>query len=102
TSSMLGTHPFASATALRRSQTLPPSEMKSLYGCGSPWPVVAETCVEATVRFAAELGYEVTMVKDATASYSDRGMQAALEVNLPNYASAIVTTREIVGAISSL
>jgi len=26
--------------------------------------------VEATVRFAAELGYEVTVVKDATASYS--------------------------------
>src|SRR5207248_5718704 len=25
----------------------------------------AHTCVEATVRFAAELGYEVTMVKDA-------------------------------------
>ena len=29
--------------------------------------LIAHTCVEATVRFAAELGYEVTMVKDATA-----------------------------------
>jgi hypothetical protein len=29
-------------------------------------------------------------------------MRAALEVNLPNYASAIVTTDEIVNAISSL
>jgi ureidoacrylate peracid hydrolase len=28
-------------------------------------------------------------VKDATADYSDREMQAALEVNIPNYASAI-------------
>ena len=37
--------------------------------------------VEATVRYAAELGYEVTVVKDATASYSDREMRAALEVN---------------------
>ena len=27
--------------------------------------LIAHTCVEATVRFAAELGYEVTMVKDA-------------------------------------
>ena len=52
--------------------------------------------MEATVRFAAELGYEVTVVKDATASYSDREMHAALEVNIPNYASAIVTTTEIV------
>src|ERR1700746_4119787 len=33
--------------------------------------LVAHTCVEATVRFAAELGYEVTMVKDATTDYSD-------------------------------
>lgn len=64
--------------------------------------LIAHTCVEATVRYAAELGYEVTMVKDATADYSDREMQAALEVNIPNYASAIVTTGEIVAAISSL
>ena len=64
--------------------------------------LIAHTCVEATVRFAAEFGYEVTMVKDATADYSDREMRAALEVNLPNYASAIVTTAEIVGSISSL
>jgi ureidoacrylate peracid hydrolase len=64
--------------------------------------LIAHTCVEATVRFAAELGYEVIVVKDATASYSDREMHAALEVNIPNYANAIVTTREIVGVLSSL
>jgi nicotinamidase-related amidase len=64
--------------------------------------LIAHTCVEATVRFAAELGYEVTVVKDATASYSDREMRAALEVNLPNYASAIVSTKEIVSSICSL
>ena len=63
--------------------------------------LIAHTCVEATVRYAAELGYEVTVVKDATASYSDKEMRAALEVNIPNYATAIVTTDEIVDAISS-
>ncbi len=26
--------------------------------------LIAHTCVEATVRFAAELGYDVTMVKE--------------------------------------
>ena len=51
--------------------------------------LIAHTCLEATVRYGAELGYEVTVVKDATASYSDREMHAALEVNIPNYASAI-------------
>jgi nicotinamidase-related amidase len=64
--------------------------------------LIAHTCVEATVRFAAELGYDVTVVRDATADYSDKEMHAALEVNLPNYASAIVTTDEIVGLISSV
>ena len=64
--------------------------------------LIAHTCVEATVRYAAELGYEVTVVKDATASYSDREMHAALEVNIPNYASAIVSTDEIVASISAL
>src|SRR5215813_11292618 len=63
--------------------------------------LIAHTCVEATVRYAAELGYEVTMVRDATASYSDREMHAALDVNIPNYASAIVTTKELVDSISS-
>jgi nicotinamidase-related amidase len=64
--------------------------------------LIAHTCVEATVRYAAELGYEVTAVKDATASYSDGEMHAALEVNIPNYAAAIVTTKEVVDSISLL
>ena len=64
--------------------------------------LIAHTCVEATVRYAAELGYEVTVVKDATADYSDDATHAALDVNIPNYASAIVTTEEIVVSFSSL
>ena len=64
--------------------------------------LIAHTCVEATVRYAAELGYDVTMVRDATASYSDVEMHAALDVNIPNYASAIVTTDEVVDSLSSL
>jgi len=64
--------------------------------------LIAHTCVEATVRYAAELGYEVTVVRDATADYSDIEMRAALEVNIPNYATAIVSTDEVVASISSL
>ena len=62
--------------------------------------LIAHTCIESTVRYAAELGYEVTVVKDATASYSDKEMHAALDVNIPNYASAIVSTNEIVDSLS--
>ncbi len=64
--------------------------------------LIAHTCVEATVRFGAELGYDITMVKDATASYSDIEMHAALEVNIPNYASAILTADEAVAEIAAL
>jgi ureidoacrylate peracid hydrolase len=64
--------------------------------------LIAHTCVEATVRFAAELGYDVTMIRDATADYSDVEMHAALDVNIPNCANAIVTTAEVVAAMSSL
>ena len=63
--------------------------------------LIAHTCVEATVRFAAELGYAVTMPKDATADYSDDAMHAALDVNIPNYA-AVVTTDEIVKTLGAL
>jgi ureidoacrylate peracid hydrolase len=64
--------------------------------------LIAHTCIEATVRYAAELGYDVTLVRDATADYSDREMRAALEVNLPNYATAIVSTAVVVDSISAL
>jgi nicotinamidase-related amidase len=62
--------------------------------------LIAHTCVEATVRFAAELGYEVTVVRDATADYSDDHMHAALDVNIPNYATALVTARDLVESLA--
>jgi len=62
--------------------------------------LIAHTCVESTVRFAAELGYEATVVKDATADFSDVEMHAALGINIPNYAAAIVTANEVVEALS--
>jgi nicotinamidase-related amidase len=64
--------------------------------------LIAHTCVEATVRYAAELGYNVTMVKDATASYSAEHMHAALDINIPNYANAIVTTAELLESLGSI
>jgi nicotinamidase-related amidase len=64
--------------------------------------MIAHTCIEATVRFAAELGYDVTVVRDAVADYSDEMMHAALEINMPNYASAILSTEEILVALSSV
>src|SRR5262245_20472263 len=59
----------------------------------------AYTCGESTVRFAVELGYDVTVVKDATADYSEQFMHAALVTNLPNYASDVVTAQEVADAL---
>jgi nicotinamidase-related amidase len=64
--------------------------------------LIAHTCIEATVRYAAELGYDVTVVRDATADYSDEMMHAALDINIPNYASAVVDTAEIVTSIDAV
>ena len=61
-----------------------------------------DAVVEATARFAAELRYEVTVARDATADFSDAEMHAAVDRNLPQYASAIVTTNEVVDGISPL
>ena len=63
---------------------------------------IAHTYVEATVRYAAELGYEVTMVKDATSDFSETEIHAALDVNIPSYANATMTTDKVVDSISSL
>lgn len=57
--------------------------------------LLANTCVEGTSRFASELGYRVTLVKDATAAFSHEAMRAAHELNAPTYAHAVLTTAEV-------
>jgi len=64
--------------------------------------LIAHTCIEATVRYAAELGYDVTVGKDATAAYTDEQMHAALDLNMPNYASGIRPTREVVESMTPM
>ena len=61
----------------------------------------ANTCIESTVRFAAELGYEVTLVKDAIASFGHQEMEASLKFNMPAYANAIVTTEQFLARLAA-
>jgi len=56
--------------------------------------LIANSCIESTARFGMELGYHVTLIKDATAAFSHEGMQAAA-INAPMYAHAILSTREL-------
>jgi nicotinamidase-related amidase len=62
--------------------------------------LTANVCVEASGRYASELGYHVTLVRDATASFSAEAMHAAHEINGPTYAHAIVTTEELVRTLA--
>jgi len=59
----------------------------------------ANTCIDSTVRYGAELGYEVTLVKDAIGGFSAEEMKATLELNAPNYARAILSTDELIAAL---
>ena len=61
--------------------------------------LLANTCIESTARFAMELGYHVTLVRDATAAASREMMHAAHEINGPTFAHAIVTTKELLDAL---
>jgi nicotinamidase-related amidase len=61
--------------------------------------LLANTCIESTGRNAMELGYHVTLVKDATAAFSKDRMRAAHELNGPNFAHAILTTNELMDAL---
>ncbi len=61
--------------------------------------LLANTCIESTARFAMELGYHVTLVRDATAAFSHEMMHAAHELNGPTYAHSILTTDEVIAAL---
>jgi nicotinamidase-related amidase len=61
--------------------------------------MLANTCIECTSRFATELGYHVTLVKDATAAFTEEMMYAAHELNGPTFAHAILTTAELVAML---
>lgn len=60
--------------------------------------LLANTCVEATARAAMELGYHVTLVADATATFTAEMMHAAHKLNGATYAHHITTTADTTAA----
>jgi nicotinamidase-related amidase len=56
--------------------------------------MTANTCLESTSRYAYELGYHVTMLKDATAGWNKEQVDAATEMIWPLFASKVTTTGE--------
>lgn len=60
----------------------------------------ANTCVDTTARFGQELGYHVTLIRDAIGSFSWEEMAATFDLNAPLYAHAVLTTDEFVGIVN--
>jgi len=63
--------------------------------------MIANTCIESTGKYASELGYHVTLVRDATAAASPEAMRCAHEINGPTYANLITTTADLAGALGA-
>lgn len=63
--------------------------------------LLANTCIESTSRFAMELGYHVTLVRDATAAFTKEMMRAAHELNGPTFAHEILTTADLSAALNA-
>ena len=61
----------------------------------------ANTCIDSTVRYAAELGYDVTLVTDAIAAFSQAEIDATVELNAPAYART-VSTADLVRELAAL
>jgi len=59
--------------------------------------LTAPGCVEGTGRWALELGYSVSLVKDATAAFTKEWTRAAVELNGPLYADVLTTAQVIAG-----
>ena len=63
--------------------------------------LLANTCIESTGRYAMEIGYHVTLVRDATAAFSEEMMHAAHALNGPTYAHAILTSEAVIAAMAT-
>lgn len=59
----------------------------------------ANTCIDSTARYAVELGYHVTLIKDGIAAFTWEEIRATTETNFPNYGHAILSTEEFIKKI---
>jgi len=62
----------------------------------------ANLCIESHMRYLLEQGFEVSVVKDATAAFQPPGLDgyAAALINFQMIANAVMTTEEVAGAFN--
>ena len=62
----------------------------------------ANTCIDTAARYAVELGYHTTLIKDGIAAFNWEEIKATVEVNFPSYGHALLSTEEIISALTKL
>ena len=61
--------------------------------------IATNTCVDTTSRYAVELDYHITLIKDAIAAFNRDEIKATVEVNFPNYGHALLSTEEFINTL---
>lgn len=57
-------------------------------------------CIDSTIRSTAELGYGVTLVTHAIATFSQAEIDATVQLNAPSYARTRTSTAELMRALT--
>ncbi len=63
--------------------------------------LLANTCIEATARIGMELGFHITLVRDATAARSHEALKAAHDIDGPTFAHEILSTADLVELLNN-
>jgi nicotinamidase-related amidase len=58
----------------------------------------ANTCIDTTSRYAVELGYHTTLIKDGIAAFNWDEIKATVEVNFPSYGHTLLSAEEFVNS----
>ncbi|CAG8956846.1 hypothetical protein HYFRA_00012301 [Hymenoscyphus fraxineus] len=64
--------------------------------------MTANTCLESTARYAYELGFNVTLLKDATAGFSVEQKDAATELIWPLFANRVLAVDEWIESLEEV
>jgi nicotinamidase-related amidase len=63
--------------------------------------LTSQTCVEGTGRYALELGYHVTFLRDGVAEFTEKAQAAAIELSYPAFGHEVLTISEFLEALKN-
>lgn len=61
----------------------------------------ANTCIDTTARYAVELGYHTTLIKDGITAFNWDEIKATVQVNFPSYGHALLSTEESINSFTT-